>query len=125
MKCRRFRHSLSGRLTLLFIGMAVLFVLLVGAGLGRAFHDHFDLTLRPHLQRYVDYIRHDIGNPPNLARAAALSRELPVIIQIAGPDGVWVSRGEPIDLNALELRSRPRTHDNGNDYRYGNHNGFE
>lgn len=125
MKCRRFRHSLSGRLTLLFIGMAILFVLLVGAGLGRAFHDHFDQTLRPHLQRYVEYIRHDIGNPPNLARAAALSRELPVIIQIAGPDGVWVSRGEPIDLNALELRSRPRTHDNGNDYRYGNHNGFE
>jgi len=125
MKCRRFRHSLSGRLTLLFIGMAVLFVLLVGAGIGRAFHDHYNLTLRPHLQRYIEYMRHDIGIPPNLARADALSRELPVIIQIAGPDGVWVSRGAPADLGALELRTRTPTRDNGNEYRYGEHNGSE
>jgi signal transduction histidine kinase len=122
---RRLRHSLSGRLTLLFIGVAVLFVLLVGAGIGRAFHEHFDQTLRPHLQRYVEYIRHDIGMPPDLARAAALSRELPVVIQIAGPDGVWVSRGEPADLGVLELRSRPHDRDGGSTYRYGSHNGTE
>lgn len=125
MKCRRFRNSLSGRLTLLFIGMAILFVLLVGAGIGRALHVHFDQTLRPHLQRYVEYIRHDIGNPPNLARAAALSRELPVTIQIAGPDGVWVSRGEPVDLGTLELRSPALIRDNSNDYRYGEYNRTE
>ncbi|HJW82536.1 MAG TPA: HAMP domain-containing sensor histidine kinase [Acidiferrobacterales bacterium] len=125
MKCRRFRDSLSGRLTLLFVGMAVLFVLLVGAGIGRAFHDHFNQTLRPHLQRYAEYIRHDIGMPPNLARAAALSRELPVIIQIAGPDGVWVSRGEPADLGALELRSRRIARDLSNDYRFGELDGNE
>jgi len=125
MKCRRFRHSLSGRLTLLFIGMAVLFVLLVGAGIGRAFHDHYNLTLRPHLQRYIEYIRHDIGIPPNLVRAEALSRELPVIIQIAGPDGVWISRGVPADLGALELHARTPTRDNANEYRFGEHNGTE
>ena len=125
MKCRRFRHPLSGRLTLLFIGMAILFVLLVGAGIGRAFHDHFEQTLRPHLQRYVEYIRHDIGNPPNLARAEALSRELPLIIQIAGPDGVWVSRGVPADLGALELHSQPGRRDNGNEYRHARQNGTE
>lgn len=125
MKCRRFRHSLSGRLTLLFIGMAILFVLLVGAGIGRALHEHFDQTLRPHMQRYIEYIRHDIGVPPNLARAEALSRELPVVIQIAGPEGVWVSRGEPVDLAALRLRSHMPTQDLGRAYRHGEHNGAE
>ena len=122
---RRLRHSLSGRLTLLFIGMAVLFVLLVGAGLGRAFHDHFNQTLRPHLQRYIEYIRHDIGVPPDLARAEALSRELPVTIQISGPDGVWVSRGEPVDLSALALRSRGPIGDHRNEYLYGERNRTE
>ena len=125
MTHRRFRHSLSGRLTLLFIGMAVLFVLLVGVGIGRAFHDHFEQTLRPHLLRYLEYIHHDIGVPPNLARAEALSRELPVIIQIAGPDGVWVSRGAPVDLGTLELRSRAPGRDSGQVYRYGERDGTE
>lgn len=118
MTQRRLRHSLSGRLTLLFIGMAVLFVLLVGAGIGRAFHDHFEQTLWPHLHRYIQYIRQDIGVPPDLARAEALSRELPVTIQINGPDGVWVSRGEPVDLAAL-MASHPATYRiDRNDYHY-------
>lgn len=105
MKGRRLRHSLSGRLTLLFIGMAVLFLVLVGAGIGHSFREHVATTLHPHLQRYIEYIRRDIGNPPDLERAASLSRDLPLHIQIAGPDVRWASHGSPVDLSALKLRS--------------------
>jgi hypothetical protein len=73
MSRRRFVHTLSGRLILLFVGMAVLFVLVVGAGMGRAFRGHFESTVRPHLYRYLAYVRNDIGNPPSLERASCRS----------------------------------------------------
>ena len=123
MKRRRFLHTLSGRLTLLFIGIAVLFVLVVGAGMGRAFRGHFESTVRPHLYRYLVYIRNDIGTPPNLERAAALARELPVRIQIEGPEGVWASDARPVDLGAVPLD--PRTTRRGRLYLRGELEGRE
>ncbi|HEY0635089.1 MAG TPA: HAMP domain-containing sensor histidine kinase [Gammaproteobacteria bacterium] len=119
MNCRRrpFLRSLSGRLLLLFIGMAVLFVVLVGVSIGRVYRAHFEHTFRPHLIQYLDYMRADIGTPPDLQRAAALSREVPVQIQLDGPQLGWSSTSQLADLAGFDLRHRYTQQ--GRRYSYG------
>lgn len=114
---RRFRHSLSGRLILIFLGMALLFLVLVGGTMGTAVRDHFAATVRPHLAQYVEYVQADIGVPPDLARAAELSQRLPLIIRISGPNLDWSSDGNPAGLdNLCELDSAEY---NGHRFSYG------
>ncbi len=118
MAQRRFHQSLSGRLVLLFVVAGLLLSLLVGASLRWGFRSQFAANVVPHLHNYLDYLRQDVGTPPDLARAEALSRRLPLTIHIIGPNGeAWSSDGEPLDLSRLELR-RGREHD-GKRYAHG------
>ena len=118
MSLPRFRrHSLSGRLVSLFVVMAILFVLVLGVTIGSAFRSHFQDVARPHLLRYLDYVRADIGVPPNLARAAEIAQELAVEIQIVGPDGPWSSSGRNVDVDTLKLHPEHVT--NGIGYSIG------
>jgi len=103
---RRFLYSLSGRLILIFLGMGLLFVLLVGGAIGGGFKDHFEANIRPHLLQYLEYVQADIGNPQNRAHIADLSRRLQIGIQIDGPLGSWASDGQPIDLAGTEVYRR-------------------
>lgn len=100
------RHSLSGKLVVLFIITAIAFVSLVGLSIGNAFRSHFQDTVRPHLLRYMQYIQADIGVPPNLARAAQLADELDVEIHIHGPDGAWSSNATALDLTHMHVHRR-------------------
>ena len=70
---KRRRHSLAGKLLALFIVMAVLFVVLVGASMKLVFRSHFETNVRPHLVQYLEYVQRDIGLPADRARAAALA----------------------------------------------------
>ena len=85
---RLHRHSLSGKLVMLFLLMGVLFVLLVGASMGKVFRDHFKNDLQPHLVQYLEYIQKDIGIPPDRERAMSLAKELHMDIS-------WPGRGSP------------------------------
>jgi signal transduction histidine kinase len=67
--------------------------------------------------QYLDYVQGDIGAPPDYARAAELSRILPVTIQIAGPEGTWSSNGRPIDLGGVEFVQQG--HKAGKEYAFG------
>jgi signal transduction histidine kinase len=120
---RRFAHSLSGRLILIFIGMGLLFLVLVGGTIGVGFRDHFLATVRPHLIQYLDYVQSDIGTPPNYARATELSRRLPVTIQIDGPDGSWASDGRPVALDGANVFHHARK--GGKQFAYGELDGRE
>jgi hypothetical protein len=93
------RHSLSGKLILLFIVMAVVFVILVGGGIKRAFQGHFEDNIRPHLTQYLEYVNADIGMPPDRNRAQELADRLNLEIQIIDKQGHWSSSGSlsPID----------------------------
>lgn len=113
------RHSLSGRLVALFVAMAVLFVLAMGITIGSAFRSHFQEVARPHLLRYLEYIRADIGVPPNFVRAAEIAKELSVEIQIGGPEGLWSSGGRRVDVDALRLHPHTQHVDNGISYALG------
>jgi signal transduction histidine kinase len=103
---RYLRNSLTGKLVLLFLSMAVLFVVLVGGSMGKVFRDHFDNNIRSHLYQYLEYVQHDIGTPPNRQRAAELADKLHVDIYIVDADGVWASNNTPIDFQALEMGKR-------------------
>ena len=100
------RHSLTSKLVLLFLLMAVLFVVLVGGGIGKAFRDHFENNLRPHLSQYLEYVHQDIGIPPDRQRAKILAEKLGVDIHIVDADGIWSSNGQPLDYQTLEVEHR-------------------
>jgi len=100
------RHALSGKLVLLFISMALVFVLLVGFSLKHVFRSHFEGNVRPHLVQYLEYVQRDIGRPPDPERAAELARKLNIEITIIDERGVWSSHDREIELDELEIEHR-------------------
>lgn len=103
---RHHRHTLTGKLVLLFLFIAVLFVVLVGGSMGKVFRDHFDFKVRPHLSQYLEYVQQDIGIPPNRQRAAELADRLHVDIHIVDSEGSWSSSNTSLDYAALEIENR-------------------
>jgi signal transduction histidine kinase len=102
MKSFRPFRSLSGKLVLLFLVMALLLALFAGGGIGAAFRVHFKENIRPHMHHYMEYVRNDIGFPPDPQRAERLAERVPVEIYIRGPGINWASDGQPIDLRRLQ-----------------------
>lgn len=98
------RHSLSGKLLLLFIGMAVLVLLLVGGSIRHVFRDHFETNIRPHLLQYLAYVQQDIGYPPDRQRAKQLAAELNMEILIQDRQGDWSSQGRRPALDKVHIK---------------------
>jgi signal transduction histidine kinase len=86
------RRSLSFRLLAIFLVMGVLFA--YGSLLGIRWvyaTDQVRELVSGHLSLHVDYVLQDIGNPPRIANALAITRKVPVDIRISGPDVDWAS----------------------------------
>ncbi len=97
----RRRHSLSGRLLLLFLLTAVLLVIVVRTGFRFGVEGSFRELAGPHLDEYLQHLLAEIGDPPTIEGAARLAQRLPVRIHLLGGER-WSSAGEP-------PRSQPRT----------------
>jgi signal transduction histidine kinase len=95
------RHSLSGKLIMLFVLVAAAVVVAVGSAVGWAFRSHFEDNIRPHLMQYLSYIEADIGSPPSQDKAMALSQRLAVQIDYADATGKWTTGDTPVDVAAL------------------------
>ena len=100
---RKKRHSLSGKLVLLFIVMAVAFVMLVGGGIRHAFQEHFRDNVRPHITQYLEYVKADIGTPPDHGRAQQLADRLNIEIQIIDARTHWSSSGRLANMDAIDI----------------------
>lgn len=100
------RHSLTGKLVLLFLAMAVLFVILVGGSMGKVYRDQFNHNIRPHLSQYLEYVQRDIGNPPNRETALELANKLHVDIYIVDANGSWSTNGRSLDYEAMKIEHR-------------------
>jgi signal transduction histidine kinase len=89
---RLFSYSLSLRLLAIFLMLAALFAWGVVAGIRWAYSAN-DLRslISGHLSLHVDYVRQDIGSPPQLDRALAITQRVPVDIRIDGPGVHWSS----------------------------------
>lgn len=113
--CKR-RHTLSGRLVILFLVAATLTVALLAATLGWAFRGHFEESVRPHLDLYLEYIQQELGEPPRLERARELSRRLNMDVHYLG-EQTWSTGGRLPD--ARELTHLKRFEHNGFSYGLG------
>lgn len=53
--------------------------------------DQVQALVSGHLALHVEYVRRDIGDPPQIANALAITRKVPVDIRIVGPGVDWSS----------------------------------
>lgn len=89
---RWFAYSLSLRLIAIFLLLAALFAWGVVSGIRWAYSaDDLRTLISGHLSLHVDYVRQDIGTPPRLDRALAITQRVPVDIHIEGPGVRWSS----------------------------------
>ena len=115
-------HSLKWRLVLLFLLLALgttgLFVYASRAFFATGWRE----LARPLVVDYIDRLAAEIGSPPDVARAQALARRLPLSVRIDGPQVQWASHpqhaehgprpgGEPDSgLRSLLVRSTADGH---------------
>ena len=90
----RRRHSLSGRLLLLFLLTAVLLAVVVRTGFRYGVEDGFQELIGPHLDEYLEHRPRRAGNPPTPERAARLAQRLPIEVHLLGAEP-WSSTGTP------------------------------
>ena len=88
------RHSLSGRLLLLFMGTAILLAVVVRAGFRYAVEGGFERLAGPHVEEYLQHLFNELGDPPTPERAARLAERLPLQIHLLGAE-TWSSDGAP------------------------------
>jgi signal transduction histidine kinase len=103
---RLFSYSLSLRLLAIFLLLGALFTWGVVAGIRWAYStDDLRSLISGHLSLHVDYVRQDIGSPPRLDRARAITQRVPVDIRIDGPGVHWSS--DPAFPDPATLRFGP------------------
>jgi signal transduction histidine kinase len=95
----RARHSLSGKLILLFVVMAIAFVVLVGSAFRHFVSHHFKDNVQPHIVKYLEYVQEDLGTPPDPQRARQLADQLNLEIHIISGERQWSSTGKNIDTS--------------------------
>lgn len=97
-------RSLSFRLLAIFALLATAFVLGATQAI-RWVYSEDDLRdlISGHLSLHVDYVRQDIGDPPRIERAIAITEKVPVDIRITGADVNWASDENFPELSELEF----------------------
>ncbi len=105
----RLSHSLSFRLLLIFIVLGSLFVFGTFKAIQRFYNsDQIRGLISGHLSLHVSYVRDDIGVPPRIDRAIAITEKVPVDIRILGPDIDWASDPAFPRLEQLNFAPSPR-----------------
>ena len=108
----RLSRSLSFRLLIIFIVLGGLFVFGTFKAIQRFYNsDQIRGLISGHLSLHVSYVREDIGVPPRIDRAIAITQKVPVDIRILGPDIDWASDPAFPRLDQLNFASSPRFSD--------------
>ena len=85
-------RSLSFRLLIIFLALAAAFVYFATVGIRWVYsEDDLRELISGHLSLHVDYVRRDIGVPPSIERAIAITEKVPVDIRISGSGFDWAS----------------------------------
>ncbi len=90
-RLRQWRRSLGARMVGLFVLLAAGVVVTFLVGMQSAFRFGWQDYARPLVADYVDTLSAQIGTPPDVARAKALTDRLPLRIRIEGPVVNWSS----------------------------------
>lgn len=89
---QRWSHSLRVRLITVFVLLALAMSAVFLGGMQRALSTGLRETARPLVNDYMDRIVAELGTPPDVARAQALTERLPISVRIEGPLVNWDSR---------------------------------
>jgi signal transduction histidine kinase len=104
----RLTRSLSFRLLAIFVVLGGLFVFGTFKAIQRFYNsDEIRGLISGHLSLHVSYVREDIGVPPDVERAIAITKKVPVDIRILGPDIDWASNPAFPRLEQLSFASSP------------------
>ncbi|MDH3417101.1 MAG: hypothetical protein OEM64_12400, partial [Gammaproteobacteria bacterium] len=105
----RLTRSLSFRLLMIFLVLGGLFVFGTFKAIQRFYNsDEIRGLISGHLSLHVSYVREDIGVPPRIDRAIAITEKVPVDIRILGPDIDWASDPAFPRLEQLTFEPSPR-----------------
>ena len=106
---RTLSRSLSFRLLGIFIVLALLFVYGSFTALRWVYNsDEIRGLISGHLSLHVNYVKEDIGSPPDIDKALAITRRVPVDIRILGPQIDWASDSDFPRLETLDFGRSPR-----------------
>ena len=104
----RLSRSLSFRLLAIFLILGSLFVFGTFKAIQRFYNsDEIRGLISGHLSLHVNYVREDIGVPPRIDRAIAITEKVPVDIRILGPSIDWASDPAFPELEQLDFASSP------------------
>ena len=104
----RLFRSLSFRLLAIFVVLGGLFVFGTFKAIQRFYNsDEIRGLISGHLSLHVHYVREDIGTPPRIDRAIAITESVPVDIRILGPDIDWASDPRFPRVADLEFAASP------------------
>jgi len=104
----RLSGSLSFRLLVIFIVLGGAFVFGTFKAIQRFYNsDEVRGLISGHLSLHVSYVREDIGVPPRIDRAIAITKKVPVDIRILGPGMDWASDSAFPRLDELEFAPSP------------------
>ena len=105
-------RSLSFRLLAIFIVLGGLFVFGTFKAIQRFYNsDEIRGLISGHLSLHVNYVREDIGTPPRIDRAIAITERVPVDIRILGPSVDWASDPAFPRLEQLDFAASPNFSD--------------
>lgn len=105
----RLSRSLSFRLLVIFVVLGGLFVLGTIDAVQRFYNsDQIRGLISGHLSLHVSYVKEDIGVPPRIDRAIAITEKVPVDIRILGPGVDWASDDAFPRLEQLSFKPSPR-----------------
>ncbi len=103
---KRLSSSLSFRLLVIFLTLAASFVYFAIAALQWVYStDELRDLVSSHLSLHIEYVLDDIGDPPRIERAIAITEKVPVDIRIVGPDINWASDVEFPQISELTFGS--------------------
>ena len=101
---RRARHALAHSLRVRLVALFLLLALALAAtflfGMQYALSIGWRDAARPLVQDYVDRMAAEIGNPPSIERAQALTQRLPLSVRISGPVVNWRSNPQAKDYES-------------------------
>jgi signal transduction histidine kinase len=102
---QRLRYSLKARLIATFVFLAISMILVFVIGMQRGMTTSWREGARPLVQDYATRLFDEIGTPPNIERAKALTEQLPITVTIVGPKINWSNKiDHAIDENRSTFR---------------------
>lgn len=101
---RRLMSSLSVKLIAAFVAAAVALTGLLWWALDITFERQFSDTIQPYFSKHLISLQQEVGFPPDINIAKAITLRAPVHIVIEAPSYRWSSNGDFIDKPYLDVK---------------------